>query len=70
MTMKDSYKCGLIEDNLINMASDEYYLARVVGAGTKSFNLDVNALMLLHAYYNGNITDEGIQEVYYKTKNK
>ncbi|MCD7996414.1 MAG: hypothetical protein LUH21_04185 [Clostridiales bacterium] len=68
--MKDSYKCGLIKDNLVNMARDEYYRARVVGASTKSFNLDENALMLLHAYYSGEITEQEIQERYDISENK
>lgn len=64
--MKDTYKIGIIENHFIHMGNDEYYLVRVVGAKEKSFNLDEKALMLLHAYYSGKISDEEINHMYYQ----
>lgn len=53
--MKDWYKVRVINECLDRMKNDEYYLARLKGDDTKAINIDVDGLMLLRMYYNGEI---------------
>lgn len=64
--MVDIYKCKILENHFVNIENDEYYFAQVRGGTEKNISLDERALMLLHAYYAGKISDEEIEQMYYQ----
>ena len=51
--MRDLYKVKVIEEAIENMNSDEYNLTRLRNDKGKAINIDVEALEVLKAYYEG-----------------
>lgn len=56
----DSYKVDRICENMQKLQEDPYHLPILKG-GSKDISLDIHALELLRLYYDGEITEDDIE---------
>lgn len=60
--MDDPYKVKMIEENIMKTKQDPYHTP-VLNGGSKSICLDVPALELLKAYYEGFISEQDVRRI-------